>query len=65
MLMKYMNPVIDFLGSFDIYWYVFKIQGKHQVTQCQATFCKKIFQDAKAGQIEMANIYPKHKLAQL
>lgn len=56
MLMKYMNTVINFWACYDIYWYVFKTQGKYQVTQCQATFCKKIFQDAKAGQIEMANI---------
>lgn len=47
--MKYMNKVTNvFFSIFNIYWYVFKKQGKNQVTY---SLVKRLFKIYNAGKI--------------
>lgn len=64
MVMKHKNKVIN-------YFWVLMFIGmylKHQVIKSLSVrlhFVKGFFKIQKAGQIEVVNIYPKYKLAQL
>lgn len=64
--MKYTNKVINFVGEVLTFIGMYL---KHGVSikpfSVRLHFVKRFFKAQKAGQIEVANTYPKYKLAQL